>query len=47
MSEQISLKLNPELLEKLNDLAEKESRSRSNLIKLAIKIYLENENSKK
>ncbi|MBA7624009.1 hypothetical protein ES703_31413 [subsurface metagenome] len=47
MSLQISLKLSPEVLEKLDGLAKEEMSSRSRLIKIAITNFLkENANPK-
>jgi len=46
MNNLISFKIGSQDLEELNKIAEEESRSRSNVIKLAIKKYLE-ENARK
>ena len=37
----LSFRLEPELIEKIKKQAKKENRSNSNLVQLAIKLYLE------
>ena len=41
MNNLISFQIDPEVLQKLDKIAEEETRSRSNVIKIAIKEFLE------